>query len=163
MNALKASQDNDTTTKLLCKKWAFSETSFYKVSVHVWCFSFPSVDNLINITFVWKQGARDSQENYKPALYLKYSQKITLDKTNFSLLDNLFAKYWCWLTQSFVAQHCPRYLTAKWRTSNYKRKVLLLLRLIYLKPSVVFHITIFVKCNTYVISFSSIGLIGLRH
>ena len=102
LNALKASQDNDTTTKLLCKKWVFLDTSFYRVSVHVSCFSFPSVDNLINITFVWKHGARDSQENYRPALHLKY-----FHKTSFSLLDNLFAKYLCWLKQSFVAQHCP--------------------------------------------------------
>ena len=133
MNALKASQDNDTTTKLLCKKWVFLDTSFYKVSVHVSCFSFPSVDNLINITFVWKHGARDSQENYRPALHLKY-----FHKTSFSLLDNLFAKYLCCATLS-------RYLTEKWRMSNYKGKVLLLLWLTYLKPSVVFHITTFVK------------------
>ena len=87
--------------------------------------TFSYILKITNITLVFKERYRGSEENYRLLSILpvikKVFEKVTLQITIF--MDSLLSKYQCGFRKGFSAQHCLLTMPEKWKDAFDKGKV----------------------------------------
>ena len=126
LDTTKLSQDTDIPTKVIKQNSdifaSFTCKTFNNI---IDSSTFPAALKLTHITPAFKEGSKNSKENYRPISISPNILKIYerwMYKQMSDYLRNFFSKFHCGFRQGISAQHCLLAMIEKWKNSEIRAK-----------------------------------------
>ena len=122
----KACQDTEIPTKIIKENEdIFADILLANFNDSVGKSNFPSSLKKANITPVFKNGNRNSKDNYRPVTIFPNMSKIferCIFRQLYSFMLEFLSKYQCGFRKGYSTQHCLLAMLEKWKSAVDKRK-----------------------------------------
>ena len=129
MHVSKAIQESDIPVKIIkANENFFAEAICFYFNKSLENSKFPDCLKLVNMTPVYKKGARKSKNNYRivsilPVFYI-FIFEMSLSRKLSEFFDNILSKFECGFRKGYGSQHCLLLMLEIWKGATDNNKAL---------------------------------------